>query len=203
VELLLLALPLIAVCLWLRARQQHARIRLLAGLLGPYSIETHVETLTQGYLRALGEKETQRQEQVWRVLRPNEDALCRQLARLAEDAARAEAASTRVSRFPMWLPVATEAFGSFDLREALGVHARGICRAVELDAGTAARDRAFAISAELFLMQHTCHWFCRSKLVASARMQARHRTRYEQVLASVLRETRSEYLRLVAPGKPG
>jgi len=201
VEFILFLLPALALLAWVRARQQHARIRILAGLLGPYSIEKHIETLTQGYLRALGEKETQRQDQVWRVLRPHEDALCRQLTRLAEDAAGAEPANTLVNRFPLWLPVANDAFGSFDLREALAVHARGICRAVEVDGSSAARDRAFAISAELFLMQHTCHWFCRSKLVASARMQARHRTRYEQVLASVLRETRSEYLRLVAPGK--
>ena len=32
------------------------------------------------------------------------------------------------------------------------------------------------MSAELFLMQHTCHWYCRSRAVASARMLARHKT---------------------------
>lgn len=34
-------------------------------------------------------------------------------------------------------------------------------------------------------MQHTCHWYCRSKTVASARMLARHKTAYVQLLASV------------------
>ena len=40
-------------------------------------------------------------------------------------------------------------------------------------------------------MQHTCHWFCNSKTVASARLLARHQTTYEQVLASVTPETRT------------
>jgi hypothetical protein len=48
-------------------------------------------------------------------------------------------------------------------------------------------------------MQHTCHWFCRSKSVASARMLARHRTSYEQVVGAVLPQTRSDYLGLVSP----
>jgi hypothetical protein len=64
-------------------------------------------------------------------------------------------------------------------------------------AAASARDRAYAISAELLLMQHTCHWFCRSKLVASARMLSRHRTSYDQLVSAVLPQTRSEYLALV------
>ena len=89
------------------------------------------------------------------------------------------------------------------MREALAVHARGIRRAIEANASTSARDRAFAISAELFLLQHTCHWFCRSKRVASARMLSRHRTSYDQLVAAVLPRTRSEYLALVGSGRPG
>lgn len=45
--------------------------------------------------------------------------------------------------------------------------------------------RAFTMTAELMLMQHTCHWFCRSRTVASMRLLARHKTAYEQVLQSV------------------
>jgi hypothetical protein len=47
--------------------------------------------------------------------------------------------------------------------------------------------------AELLLMQHSCHWFCRSKVVASARMLARHQTSYEQLLDAVNPETRRAY----------
>lgn len=57
--------------------------------------------------------------------------------------------------------------------------------------------RAFAILAEVLLMQHTCHWYCRSTSVASARMLARQRTSYEQLVQAVLPQTRQAYLRLV------
>ena len=49
----------------------------------------------------------------------------------------------------------------------------------------------------MYLMQHTCHWYCKSKAVASARMQLRNRTTYEQVVQSVSPETRNAYLALV------
>jgi hypothetical protein len=57
------------------------------------------------------------------------------------------------------------------------------------------------MSAELFLMQHTCHWFCKSKTIATARMLARHKTPYEQLVDSVSPQTRSAYLALVKGGK--
>jgi hypothetical protein len=46
-------------------------------------------------------------------------------------------------------------------------------------------------------MQHTCHWFCKSKTIASARMLVRHKTPYEMVLQSVSPETRRAYDALV------
>jgi hypothetical protein len=183
---------------WLfKARLQQQRIALLAGFLAPYSIEKNIETVTQGYLRALGEQDAARREQIWSLLRANEQELCRQVTQLAGDFAAADPAITRVSTLPLWMPLASRLSPSFDMREALRVHARGICRAVE-NAAPAQRDRAFAISAELFLLQHTCHWFCRSKLVASARMLSRHKTSYDQVVLAVLPQTRAEYLGLLS-----
>ncbi|WP_332813317.1 hypothetical protein [Ramlibacter sp.] len=187
----------------IKARVQQQRIALLARYLSRYRIEKHIETVTQGYLRALGERDLGRREQVWSLLRGNEQALCRQATQLADDFAAADAAATRVSKLPLWLPFASRLAASFDMRQALRVHARGICRAIEGNTGASARDRAYAISAELLLLQHTCHWFCRSKWIASARMRSRHRTSYEQALASVLPQTRSEYLQLVALGRRG
>jgi hypothetical protein len=84
------------------------------------------------------------------------------------------------------------------MREALRIHARGICRAVEEQGGASSKDRAFVILAEMLLLQHTCHWYCRSKSVASARMLAGHRTSHEQLVRAVLPQTRQEYLGLVA-----
>jgi hypothetical protein len=191
----------LAVGCWIaKARLQQQRIALLAGFLSPYSIEKNIETVTQGYLRALGEAEPGRREQVLYVLRANEQDLCKQMSQLADDVAAAPAVATRVSKLPIWLPFALALAPSFDLRKALRVHARGICRAIDAEAATP-KDRAFAITAELLLMQHTCHWFCRSKTVASARMLARHRTSHEQLTGAVLPKTRSDYLGLVSLAK--
>jgi hypothetical protein len=49
----------------------------------------------------------------------------------------------------------------------------------------------------MLLLQHSCHWFCKSKSVASARVLVRHQTPYAQVLASVSPETRRAYLDLL------
>lgn len=189
---------------WMLKRwQQRRRIALLAYFLSRFRIEKNLETVTQGYLRALGEADPARQDQVWEVLRASERELCAQVTRLAADFASTDPALTRVSKLPLWAPFAASLFPTFDMRAALAVHARGIRRAIEAGAGTSARDRAFTISAELFLLQHTCHWFCKSRLVASARMLARHRTSYDQLVAAVLPQTRSEYLALVRLGGQG
>jgi hypothetical protein len=182
----------------LKTRLQQQRIAFLANLLSRYSIEKNIEAVTQGYLRALGESEAARRDQIFALLRSNEHALCQQVGQLANDLAAADPAATRVSKLPIWVPLATSVAATFDMREALRIHAHGICRAVDGVGASSAKDRAFAISAELLLMQHTCHWFCRSKAVASARMRARHRTSYEQLAGAVLPQTRSKYMDLVA-----
>ena len=56
---------------------------------------------------------------------------------------------------------------------------------------------AFTMTAELLLLQHTCHWFCKSRTIASMRLLARQKTSYEQVLQSVSAGTRAAYERLV------
>lgn len=185
--------------LWFaKSRLQQQRVALLAHHLSNHSVERHIKTLSEGYLRALGEAEPGRREQVWNLLRSTEQALCREMRQLARDFAGADAGLTRVSKLAIWLPGSTSYAGTFDMREALHVHARGICRAVDDASGASARDRAFAISAEMLLMQHTCHWFCRSKSVASARMRANHGTPYAQVVGAVLPQTRTDYLALTA-----
>jgi hypothetical protein len=193
-----LLLPIALVALWIaRARQQQRRIAILSRYLSGHDIEKNIETLSQGYSRALSESDPARSEQVWGVLRGTEDVLCQQVCRLAEDFAVVEPTATRVSKFPIWLPLSPAFDRSFDMREALRIHARGICRAVE-EQGTSAKDRAFAILAETLLMQHTCQWYCRSKSVASARMLASHSTSYEQLVGAVLPQTRQEYFGPVA-----
>ncbi|RYF39252.1 MAG: hypothetical protein EOO25_15420 [Comamonadaceae bacterium] len=185
----------------LKVQDQGRRIALLGSHLGKYQIEKNMEALTQGYLRALGEADPQRQAQVFALQRNTEDVLASQFSRFAADFSHADAAATRVSRLPVYLPFATELLpaASLDLRQLLAVHARGISQAV---GNTSASDksRAFTLQAELLLMQHSCHWFCKSKFVASQRMLARHQTAHAQVLASVAQSTRAAYCALVRPG---
>lgn len=201
-EFFLLAMVAAFAAMQFKTREQARRIALLGRYLGRYQIEKHMESLTQGYLRALGEDDPERARQIWNLLRPTEEELCSHCGRLVADFAAAPTADTRVSLVPVYLPLATRLMpdATFDMRRALALHAEGICRAVQRDPGAPARDRAFVILAELLLMQHTCHWFCRSRAVASARMQARHKTSYRQLVAAVTPETRAAYAALVGPG---
>jgi hypothetical protein len=182
----------------LKSQQQRQRIALLAGFLGNYQIEKLMENLTEGYLRCLGESDAERRSQIWQLLENSERQLSSQFDRFAAEFSKVGEAEARVSKLPIALPFA-EALpaGSFDMRSALAIHARGIAAAMRNDAGQSAKDKAFRMSAELFLMQHSCHWYCKSKTVASARMFARHKTHYRQLIASVGPETRTAYLALI------
>ena len=195
------AAALAAMAFWsLRAKDQGRRIALLGRHLGRYQIEKHMETLTQGYLRALGDDDPQRREQIWVLLRSTEQSLSSQFTRMAAEFAGADPAQARVSKLPFYLPFATRlAPATFDMRQALALHAHAIARAIQ-DGSASQRDRAFTISAEVLLMQHTCHWFCRSRAVASARMLARHKTPHRQLVASVSPQTRAEYIALTGWG---
>jgi hypothetical protein len=198
-DLFLLAM-LVAFSAWaIKARDQRRRIALLGSHLARYQIEKHMETLTQGYLRALGEDDPQRSEPIWNMLRSTEQELCNQFNRFVAAFSRAEEADTRVSKLPVYLPFAARLLPNltFDMRQALAIHARGISQAVEGGGHVSPKAMAFTMSAELFLMQHTCHWFCKSKTVASARMLARHKTSYEQLVAAVGPDTRAAYSELV------
>ena len=191
---------LAALATWtLKTRDQRRRIALLGSHLGKYQIEQHLETLTQGYLRALGEDDAERREPIWNMLRSTEQALCSQYERFAADFSRVEEADARVSKLPVALPFAAKLFpaATFDMRQALAIHARGISQAIEGNSQPSPKARAYTISAELFLMQHTCHWFCKSRTVASARMLTRHKTSYQQLVASVSPQTRAAYCALV------
>lgn len=187
-------------------RQQRQRIALLARALQPYQIERLMQALIQGYLRAMGEAGDERRMQVLGTLQGSEEQLGAQVQRLAADFQKTPEALARTSRLPISLPWATQwlASASFDLRRAFAIHAEGIARAMA-DAAASPRDRAFAVTAELLLFQHSCHWFCKSRTVASARLMARQHTPWTQVIASVTPQTRSAYLALIngqrSPGR--
>lgn len=179
------------------AREQRQRIALLGSVLGKYQIEQLMENLTEGYLRWLDESDAARKAQIMGVLEGTEQALAAQFASFAQDfQQRVPAPQAQVSKLPIALPFAQPllpAWRLFDARRLFALHANAIDACARNTLQLAPKPRAYMMTAELYLMQHSCHWFCRSKTLASARLGARHKTRYEQVLAAVSPQTREAY----------
>lgn len=177
-------------------REQQRRIALLARALGRYQIEQLMENLTEGYLRWLDEDDAGRRAQIWGVLEGTEQALAAQFASFARDFQQVPAPQAQVSRLPLAIPFAQPllpAWRLFDVRRAFAIHAQGIEASAHNALGLAPKAKAYMMTAELYLMQHTCHWFCRSKNVAGARLALQHQSSYAQVLDAVSPDTRSAY----------
>jgi hypothetical protein len=182
---------------WLNTQGRRKRTALLAEHLRPYQIEKHMEQLTGAYMRALGEADTERQLQILQLQTNAEQQLAQEFQSLSLEFAKLPAPETRA--FKLALPFIDQLSpkACFDMRRAIEIHAQGIERAVSNLQGLPPKERSFRMMAEMFLMQHSCHWFCKSKTIASARMLAQHQTRYEQALDAVSPETRQAYLDLV------
>ena len=196
-ELLSLLVTLGLVLHWFNSQDRRERTALLASQLRPFQIERLMQQLTEAYMRALGESDAERQAQVLQAQHTAEEQLAEQFQSLARAFAQLPAPQARTLKLALpgidkVLPQAT-----FDTRRMLQLHADGIARVVRNDSGRTPRERAYTLMAEMFLMQHSCHWFCRSKTIASARMLAQHQTHYEQALQAVSPETREAYQALV------
>jgi len=87
----------------LKVQEQRQRVLLLASFLGGTQIEKLLGTLMDGYLRAAGEQDPQRQAQVWAVLAQNEEKLLGQFQRFADDFAQVPDNRARVSTLPLRL----------------------------------------------------------------------------------------------------
>ncbi|SFC36353.1 hypothetical protein SAMN05216344_11533 [Polaromonas sp. OV174] len=195
----ILASLLLAGIYIIRSRQQRQRMALLGAHLQKYHIEKLMERLHLGYMEALGEADPARREQRWQALSATEATLSEQFNRFATEFAKVEEAQALASKLPLALPFAEKLFPSatFDMRKLLAVHARSISQTAQNSANLNLKRKAFTMSAELFLMQHSCHWFCKSKTTASARMMARNQTSHAQLLASVSPGTRDAYCQLM------
>ena len=201
--ILLLALAVVA---WsFKTRSERQRMALLASHLRALEIEKLMETLSHGYQRALDEDDAGRRQALWGLWAPAEQKVAEHIERLAKG-------FEQVSETDRWVlradwPVADLlrllgrawpdllARHSVDLCALLALHAHAVRQAVD-DGGRAPSARAHRLLAELMLLQHSCHWFCKSRNVASARLLLRHRTPYATVLDSVAPETRRDYLAL-------
>lgn len=192
------ALALAFLSMWIfNARAQARRIVFLSSFLRKYQIEKLMETLADGYLRALGEKDPERSKQVWAILAQSEDQLCQQVLSLADDLEKIPAPQARFSKVAMALPpmlLQLLAWAAADLRPLMRIHAEGINRVTANAQGLSQRDRAFMLTAEMLLLQHTCHWFCRSRNIANGRVLMKHQTPYAQVLGAVSATTRENYV---------
>lgn len=182
---------------WLNVQGQRKRTALLAEQLRPYQIEKHMSQLTGAYMRALGESDPERHQQIMQLQAQDEQQIVTEFQNLAREFAKLPAPPTR--GFKIALPFIDQLSpkASFDMRRLLEVHAQGIERTVTNAQSLGTKERSFRMMGEMFLMQHSCHWFCRSKTIASARMLAQHQTRYEQALDAVSPETRRAYLAVI------
>lgn len=176
-------------------REQAKRIALLAEHLRAHPVENLMGQLIEGYLRALGESDLSRRESIWQLLHSQQASLANHLQQLHSSMSSSEEAAWRTSLWPLALPWVTQLLPAqcFDFRKLVEIHAQGIAVVHGNAEGLSPRDQAFRMSAELFLFQHSCHWFCRSQAVASARLFMRHQTPHQQVLASVSPTTRAAY----------
>lgn len=204
-DIFLVALVATVIAWSAKTRAERARIALLGVQLRPFDIEKLMEMLSQGYARALGEADGERRQSIWQHLAPAEQRMAEQFARFAQQFAQVDDERSRVMR-PDWplsalLRLAGRAFpalvqkNSYDMRELVKLHAGAIAQAAGRS-DLPPQVRAFTLLAELLLMQHSCHWFCKSRNIASARLLLRHQTPYQKVLASVDPATQRAYLAL-------
>jgi len=195
-DLVLILLTTAVVWRLLCLRYQRAHIALLGSHLSNLQLERHMETLTQGYTRAIKEVSESRQLQVFDTFTQTERAVAAQVQTLAKALQKEDQASTSMGALPFCLPYIERILPAQtrDFRKLLNIHAAGLRHVVDNDSNWAPKDRAFHLSAELYLLQHSCHWYCKSRSVADARLMLRHQVNHEKVLESVSEVTRSAYL---------
>jgi len=196
-DVVLTLLVIFAVWQVLRAQYQRTHIALLGSHLANLQLERHMETLTQGYTRAIHEADESRQIQVLETYAQTERAVAAQLQTLANSMQKESAQATRMGSLSFCVPYIERFLPGMtrDFRELLQIHATGLRHVVDNESGCDPKTRAFQLSAELYLFQHSCHWFCKSRAVADARLLIRHQVNHQKALDSVSSQTRSGYLR--------
>lgn len=194
----ILTTVLVVIVAWhlLRVRYQRTHIALLGRHLASLQLERHMETLTQGYTRAIQEKDETRQLQVLASFEQTEHTVATQVQSLADVMQKEGAQATSVGILPFCVPYAERFLPTAvrDFRELLHIHAAGLRHGVENEDRQDAKNRAYHLSAELYLLQHSCHLFCKSRTVANARLLLRHQVHHQKVLESVSAMTRSSYM---------
>ncbi len=161
-DLMLLVVLILGVSYVLRAKAQKQRIALLAQYLRNYDIEKLMERLVSSYMRALDEKDSNRQQQIWELQASVENSLASQFSSFADTLAKApepaNGATFKISTQSFYFPFSQlidklqGGSRSFDLRTAIRLHADGIARVVANTAGRSPRDLTFAQLSALYIM---------------------------------------------------
>ncbi|VFR18554.1 FIG00349859: hypothetical protein [plant metagenome] len=197
-DIALLLLLIIAASQLLRVQYQRARIALLGRHLARLQLEKHMETLTQGYARAIHDATESRQIQVLETLHQTERAAASQVQTLASSLREETPQSLKMGALSFCVPYAERFLPDGMLRDfqaLVQIHADGLRHVVDNVENWDPKTRAFHLSAELYLLQHSCHWFCKSRGIADARLLLRHQVNHAKVLESVSHVTRTPYLR--------
>lgn len=196
-DIALILLVIIVVWQIARARYQRSHIVLLGRHLADLQLERHMETLTQGYSRAIQADSESRQLQVLETFAATERSVAAQVHALANAMQKEDPQATRVNMVSFCVPYIERFLPAMtrDFRELLHIHAKGLRHVVDNVEQWDPKTRAYHLSAELYLLQHSCHWFCKSRTVADARLMLRHQVNHQKVLESVSHVTRSAYLR--------
>src|SRR5690606_31177673 len=129
-------------------------------------------TLTQGYSRAIhGETET-RQLQVLDTFAQTERSVAAQMRSLANAMQKENLQAASMGTLPFCVPYAERFLPALtrDFRALLHIHAAGLRHVIDNEGDWDPKGRAYHLSAELYLFQHSCHWFCKSRAVADARL---------------------------------
>ncbi|NLC35351.1 MAG: hypothetical protein GX772_02700 [Alcaligenaceae bacterium] len=194
-DLVLMLLMMLVVWRVFSLRYQRAHITLLASNLANLQLERHMETLTEGYGRAIKEDSESRQLQVLENFAQTERAVAIQAQSLANSMQKEGEAETRIGTLAICIPYIERYLPGFtrDFRQLLAIHAAGLRHVVDNEENWSPKERAFHLSAELYLLQHSCHWFCKSRSVADARLMMRHQVNHQKVLESVSDRTRAAY----------
>ena len=132
-EFFVLAVLIAVVAFLLKSKDSSRRIALLGRHLGQYQIEKLMESLTEGYQRALGESDEERRAQIWHLLDSTESKLSEQFNSFAAEFSTVDEREARVSKLPIAIPFADKLLpdATFDLRKLLLVHAQGISDAAK------------------------------------------------------------------------
>lgn len=178
-------------------RYQRTHIALLGRHLANFQLERHMETLTQGYTRAIHEDSEARQYQVLETFAQAERNMATQVQSVANAMQKESAQAAGMCTLPFCVPYIERFLPALtrDFRALLHIHATGLRHVVDNEDQRDPKDRAYQLSAELYLFQHSCHWFCKSRAVADARLALRHQVQHQKALESVSAVTRNAYLR--------